>query len=237
MLSRSEYARFFPPRFFKRVTAAHDRSLPVASAVAVGQGVSRAAEVSLCFAAVLALAPLMLFVAALVHLQDGGPVIFRQRRIGRGGRPFSCLKFRTMAVNAEQILNDVLRSSPQRRGEWEREHKLRNDPRVTRLGAFLRRTSIDELPQLLNVLRGEMSLVGPRPIVEAEINRYGPRFKYYAAVRPGITGLWQVSGRNDLSYRTRVAMDVTYVRTRTARLDLRIMLATVYAVVMQRGSY
>lgn len=237
MLSLSDYARYFPLRLSKRSAAKHARPAPVASAVTVGDGVSRAAEVTLCCAAILALAPLMLFVAALVHLQDGGPVIFRQRRVGRGGRPFSCLKFRTMAVDAEQILNDVLRMSAQRRLEWEREHKLRNDPRVTRLGAFLRRTSIDELPQLFNVLKGEMSLVGPRPIVEAEINRYGPRFKYYTAVRPGITGLWQVSGRNDLSYRTRVAMDVTYVRTRTAKLDLRIMLATVYAVVMQRGSY
>ncbi len=203
----------------------------------VRAGFSRTAELGVCLLALVALGPLLVIVAALVHLQDGGPVIFRQRRIGRGGRPFGCLKFRTMAVNAEQRLQDVLASCPVRRSEWEREHKLRDDPRVTRLGLFLRRTSLDELPQLINVLRGEMSLVGPRPIVEAEINRYGSRFKYYTSVRPGMTGLWQVSGRNNVSYRTRVAMDVTYVRARTALLDFRILLATVYTVVIQRGSY
>src|SRR5205085_5042530 len=121
--------------------------------------------------------------------------------------------------------------------EWEKDHKLRNDPRVTKLGAFLRKSSLDELPQLFNVLRGEMSLVGPRPIVDAEAAKYGRRFRHYCAVKPGITGLWQVSGRNDTSYRTRVAMDCIYAQRRNALLDAKVLAATVPAVLIARGSY
>jgi Undecaprenyl-phosphate galactose phosphotransferase WbaP len=187
--------------------------------------------------ALIFLAPVMLAVALAVFLQDGGPVVFAHRRIGRGGRYFYCLKFRSMAIDAEQRLAELLAQDPAARAEWEKDHKLRNDPRVTRLGAFLRKTSLDELPQLFNVLRGEMSLVGPRPIVDAEVPKYGRRFMSYCAVKPGITGLWQVSGRNDTSYRARVAMDCVYARQRNVLMDGMIIAATVPAVLLRRGSY
>lgn len=183
------------------------------------------------------LLPLLVAVAVAVWAQDRGPVLFAQRRLGRGGRSFRCLKFRTMAVDAEERLALLLSSDPFARAEWERDHKLRRDPRVTRLGGFLRKSSLDELPQLFNVLRGDMNLVGPRPIVEAEISRYGRRYLHYCSVRPGITGLWQVSGRNDVSYRTRVAMDCLYARRRTLGLDLYILAATIPVVLARRGSY
>ncbi|QUD87014.1 sugar transferase [Phenylobacterium montanum] len=182
-------------------------------------------------------APLMLGVAAAVFLQDGGPVIFAHRRVGRGGRMFPCLKFRSMASDAQERLQHLLDSDPAARAEWERDHKLRNDPRITRLGEVLRRSSLDELPQLFNVMRGEMSLVGPRPIVEAEARRYGRRVREYCSVRPGITGLWQVSGRNDTSYRRRIAIDVVYSRRKSVLLDARILVMTVPAVLLRRGSY
>jgi lipopolysaccharide/colanic/teichoic acid biosynthesis glycosyltransferase len=183
------------------------------------------------------LAPVMLAVALAVYLHDGGPILFAHRRIGRRGRTFYCFKFRSMAVQAEERLAALLASDPAARAEWEKDHKLRDDPRVTRVGSFLRKTSLDELPQLINVLRGEMSVVGPRPIVEAEIARYGRRFHDYCAVKPGITGLWQVSGRNDTSYRTRVALDCVYARRRSVGLDAYIIAATVPAVLSRRGSY
>jgi lipopolysaccharide/colanic/teichoic acid biosynthesis glycosyltransferase len=194
-------------------------------------------NVALAVVALIFLAPVMVAVALAVFLQDGGPVVFAHRRIGRGGRYFYCLKFRSMAIDAEQRLAGLLATDPVARAEWERDHKLRNDPRVTRLGAFLRKTSLDELPQLFNVLRGEMSLVGPRPIVDAEIPKYGRRFVSYCAVKPGITGLWQVSGRNDTSYRSRVAMDCLYAKQRNVLMDGFIIAATVPAVLMRRGSY
>jgi exopolysaccharide production protein ExoY len=187
--------------------------------------------------ALIFLAPLMIAVAVLVYAQDGGSPVFAHRRIGRNGRYFNCLKFRSMAIDAQERLALLLANDPVARAEWEKDHKLRNDPRVTRLGAFLRKSSIDELPQLFNVLRGEMSLVGPRPIVDAEIVKYGRRFADYCRVKPGITGLWQVSGRNDTTYRTRVALDCVYARRRSVWLDTYVLVATVPAVLTSRGSY
>ncbi|HEY8614660.1 sugar transferase [Phenylobacterium sp.] len=187
--------------------------------------------------ALIFLAPVMIAVAIAVYAQDGGPILFAHRRLGKNGRYFYCLKFRSMAVDAEQRLKDLLASDPAAREEWEKDHKLRRDPRVTRLGEFMRKTSLDELPQLFNVLRGEMSLVGPRPIVEAEIAKYGRRFKHYCAVKPGITGLWQVSGRNDTTYRARVAMDCVYAARRNVWMDFRVLALTVPAVLARRGSY
>ena len=181
--------------------------------------------------------PLMIAVAVAVRLQDGGPAMFRHRRVGQRGVAFSCLKFRSMRVDAEARLEQHLSSNPEARREWERDHKLRYDPRVTALGHFLRKSSLDELPQLLNVLRGEMNLVGPRPIVEGEIAKYGWRYRHYIAVKPGLTGLWQVSGRNDVDYRTRVAMDSLYSLRRCSKLDLWILANTIPAVVLRRGSY
>jgi lipopolysaccharide/colanic/teichoic acid biosynthesis glycosyltransferase len=187
--------------------------------------------------ALIFVAPLMLGVALAIFLQDGGPALFAHRRLGWGGRHFYCLKFRTMRVDAEARLAEVLARDPQARAEWDADHKLRDDPRVTRLGAFLRRTSLDELPQLFNVLRGEMSLVGPRPIVDAEIQKYGRRFHQYCAVKPGITGLWQVNGRSDTTYRARVAMDCLYAGRKSLLLDVRVLLCTIPAVLARRGSY
>jgi lipopolysaccharide/colanic/teichoic acid biosynthesis glycosyltransferase len=187
--------------------------------------------------ALIVFAPLMVITSAIILFYDEGPVFFVQSRVGRGGKMFRCLKFRSMAVDADRQLERLLLTNPRARAEWERDQKLRKDPRITPFGAFLRRSSIDELPQLLNVLTGDMSLVGPRPIVEAEIPRYGRHIDVYCSIRPGITGLWQVSGRNNLNYRRRVAMDVLYVRRRSLRLDTWVMLATVGAVLTQRGSY
>lgn len=199
--------------------------------------VGRAAEIVITAVALIFLAPLMVLTALLIKLTDAGPVFYRQERIGRGGQPFYCLKFRTMAVDAEARLAGLLANDPLARYEWARNQKLRCDPRVTRVGDFLRASSLDELPQLLNVLRGDMSLVGPRPITASEIARYGIHFRHYCAVRPGLTGLWQVSGRSDVDYRERVVMDVAYVRAKCVTLDLKILFATVPAVVLRRGSY
>ncbi|MBB5731583.1 lipopolysaccharide/colanic/teichoic acid biosynthesis glycosyltransferase [Altererythrobacter atlanticus] len=188
-------------------------------------------------ALILLFAPLMLLIAIAVFVADPGPILFRQSRIGRDGRMFKCLKFRTMATDAEARLASLLKNDPAARAEWERDHKLRVDPRIVGIGRFLRRSSLDELPQLFNVLLGEMSLVGPRPIVEAEACRYGKYLIYYCAVRPGITGLWQISGRNDVHYRRRVAFDVVYARKCRVSDNLRIMFLTVPCVLTARGSY
>jgi exopolysaccharide production protein ExoY len=198
---------------------------------------TRVIDVILSAAAIVFMAPAFLVIAAMIWLDDRGPVFFNHERIGLGGRTFKCLKFRSMSVDAEARLENLLATNPLARAEWEREHKLRDDPRITPIGAFLRKSSLDELPQFFNILRGDMSLVGPRPIVDAEVARYGKHFRHYCAVRPGLTGLWQVSGRNDVSYRDRVVMDVAYVRSKCVTLDLEILFKTVPAVLLRRGSY
>lgn len=205
--------------------------------ISVDDAVTGSVNFTVALLALLFLAPLMIAVALMVYMQDGGKPVFAHRRIGRNGRHFYCLKFRSMAVDAEQRLQDLLARDPAARAEWEKDHKLRDDPRVTKLGAFLRKSSLDELPQLFNVLRGEMSLVGPRPIVDAEVAKYGRRFDKYCAVKPGITGLWQVSGRNDTSYRTRVALDCVYATRRNVALDVTVLARTVPAVLLRKGSY
>ncbi len=182
-------------------------------------------------------APLMLALAIAIRLQDGGPALFRQRRIGRGGKEFTCYKFRSMLVDAPARLEALLARDPEAREEWARDQKLRNDPRITKLGAFLRKTSLDEVPQLFNIIRGEMSIVGPRPIVHAEIVRYEELFLYYCAAKPGVTGLWQVSGRNDVTYRERVLMDAEYAKSWNLWKDIKIILATLPAVLFSRGAY
>ena len=182
------------------------------------------------------LSPLILVIVLMMSLENG-PILFRHRRIGRGGQAFNCLKFRTMVPNAERILHDLLEKDPAAKAEWIRDHKLRNDPRITYIGCFLRRTSLDELPQLWNVLRGEMSLVGPRPIVKEEMLRYGRYLLTYLAAKPGMTGLWQVTGRNDTHYRRRVAMDTYYVRKQSLLMDLLILLKTVKVVIWGHGAY
>ena len=212
-------------------------AMPIASNRTGADAVAGVPNKVLALLGLLFVLPLMIAVALAIWVQDRGPVLFAHRRVGRGGKPFYCLKFRSMALDSEARLAELLATDPVARTEWEADHKLRNDPRVTPLGVFLRKTSLDELPQLFNVLRGEMNLVGPRPIVEAEIVKYGPRFRHYCAVKPGITGLWQVSGRNDVSYRARVAMDTLYARRHSAKLDAWVILATIPAVLARKGSY
>lgn len=179
--------------------------------------------------------PLFLVVALLVSL-DGGPVFYRHNRIGRDGKPFGCLKFRTMILGAEACLNEYLSYHPEQRREWEQDQKLAFDPRVTGIGNVLRRLSLDELPQLVNVLVGEMSLVGPRPVTKDELKHYGAAASAYLAVRPGLTGPWQVSGRNDVSYATRVAMDEAYVRNFSLWNDIVILLRTPGVVLSKKGA-
>lgn len=183
------------------------------------------------------LSPLLIGVAIMIYRERTGPVLFRQSRIGRNGMLFTCLKFRTMRTDADVVLADLLARCPQARAEWQQDQKLRNDPRVSRFGRFLRRASIDELPQLWNVLAGDMSIVGPRPIVAGEASRYGRYIRHYQATRPGITGVWQVNGRNDTSYRRRIACDVIYARTVSLWTNLRIMVCTVPVVLQARGAY
>ncbi|WP_439578512.1 sugar transferase [Elioraea sp.] len=182
-------------------------------------------------------APLMAVIALLIA-RDGGPVLYAHRRVGRDGASFGCLKFRSMVVDADLRLAELLERDPVARAEWETTRKLRRDPRVTAVGRFLRASSLDELPQLINVLKGEMSLVGPRPVQQSELNAfYGAAASYYRAVRPGLTGPWQVSGRNDTSYADRVALDVRYVAEASLLDDIRILLRTPFAVLRRRGAY
>ena len=191
-------------------------------------------------AAVLGLGfPLFLLLAVLVTLSSPGPVFYVQKRVGRGYQRFGCIKFRTMRPDADAVLAQVLQRSPELRAEFERDFKLRKDPRITPIGRFLRRSSLDELPQFLNVLRGQMSVVGPRPIVNEEIFRYGDYMDEVLSVRPGLTGLWQVSGRNNLSYDKRVRLDLAYARGRSFLLDFAIILRTfgVLLLPMDRGAY
>ena len=185
----------------------------------------------------LALALPFLVLYLLVRL-DGGSAMFAHKRVGRGGRYFGCLKFRSMVPDAEARLNEVLASDPAARAEWEASRKLKSDPRVTRIGRFLRASSLDELPQLINVLRGDMSLVGPRPVQASELAAfYGAAAEHYQMVRPGITGPWQVSGRSETSYDRRVALDVAYVMQPSLIEDIRLLLKTPAAVLLRRGAY
>ena len=180
------------------------------------------------------LTPVICMLWAVVRL-DGGPGFFGHTRIGRNGQPFKCWKVRSMVVDAETRLQSHLDANPDAAAEWERDHKLTDDPRVNRLGRILRKTSLDELPQILNVLKGEMSFVGPRPIVTKELKKYGSSVSSYLAQKPGVTGLWQVSGRNDISYEERVALDTSYLSRRSFGLDLKIILKTCTAVLGTTG--
>ena len=186
--------------------------------------------------ALVLLAPLFLIVAVAIK-KDGGPAFYSHRRVGRDGAMFSCFKFRSMYEDSEKRLETLLAHNTEAKTEWEEHYKLKNDPRITRLGHFLRESSIDELPQLLNVLKGDMSLVGPRPVILKELEKYGEAKGTYLSVRPGLTGLWQVSGRNDLDYETRVALDVEYVESYSFRIDLIILMKTIRVVLEGRGAY
>ena len=204
-----------------------------------GRLIKRAGDIGFSLLVLAVGAPLLLLLAVLVKLSSKGSVFYCQRRIGRGYRGFGCLKFRTMRKDADRVLAQVLASDPELRAEFERDFKLKNDPRITPIGKFLRRSSLDELPQFINVLKGEMSVVGPRPIVWDELERYGRNMDQVLSVRPGLTGLWQVSGRNNLPYETRVKLDLFYARNRSFWLDLGIILRTIGVVLlpMDRGAY
>ncbi|WP_320664023.1 sugar transferase [Prochlorococcus sp. MIT 1223] len=183
--------------------------------------------------------PVFFLLAVLVKLSSRGPVFYIQERVGRNYRKFGCIKFRTMYKDADTLLKNLLLSSPELKKEFESDFKLRKDPRITPLGRFLRRSSLDELPQFLNVLKGEMSVVGPRPIVVEELEKYGLSMDEVISVRPGLTGLWQVSGRNNLSYTKRVKIDLFYARNRSFKLDLEIIFLTIGVLFfpMDRGAY
>jgi lipopolysaccharide/colanic/teichoic acid biosynthesis glycosyltransferase len=194
----------------------------------------RALDVLMALAALLVLGPFILIMAAIVAL-DGHWPFFAHRRVGRHGVEFSCLKIRSMVPDAEQKLAAILEADPAACAEWERDWKLTDDPRVTRIGKFLRRTSLDELPQLWNILQGEMSFVGPRPVTAVELLRYGRHAGAYIEMRPGLTGLWQVDGRNDVAYDQRVALDVKYQRIVSFKWDVSIIFATALAVARLTG--
>jgi exopolysaccharide production protein ExoY len=180
--------------------------------------------------------PLFLLAALLIWRTDGAPIFFGHYRVGKDGRLFKVLKFRSMRIDAQQRLAELLASDPAARAEWERDFKLSQDPRITPIGNLLRKTSLDELPQLINVARGEMNLVGPRPITAQELRRYGNARWHYLSVTPGMTGLWQVSGRNELTYDERVELDCKYVESRNVLLDFRILAKTALVVVNGRGA-
>jgi undecaprenyl-phosphate galactose phosphotransferase len=209
--------------------------LGIEAAPRLARAIKLGVDILVAVLALLFLSPLLLAIAVFVKA-DGGPVFYAQTRVGRDGRHFRCWKFRTMAVGAEQRLQQLLAADPAAAEEWARTQKLTADPRVTGIGAVLRRTSLDELPQLLNVLHGDMSLVGPRPIVDAEVERYAEAIASYCAVRPGLTGLWQVSGRSETSYARRVQLDIRYVKTWSLLQDLSILLRTIPAVLLRRGA-
>ncbi len=181
-------------------------------------------------------APFLLIIALLIVAFDGRPVFFSQMRVGRGGRMFRCYKFRTMNRNSERILADLLAVDAAAREEWRQTQKLVHDPRISCLGAFLRKTSLDELPQFWNVLKGDMSIVGPRPVVASETWHYGDKIKEYTSVRPGITGLWQVSGRSDTTYEQRVLLDCEYIARQSVFLDLAIIIKTIFVVLRRDGA-
>ncbi|WP_418469264.1 undecaprenyl-phosphate galactose phosphotransferase WbaP [Dialister hominis] len=185
----------------------------------------------------LLVSPILLAIAFWVYHDSPGPVIFKHRRVGRNGKEFNCYKFRSMCVNSKEVLEHLLATDPEAKAEWDKEFKLKNDPRITKSGAFLRKTSLDELPQLWNVLKGEMSLVGPRPIVQAEVPRYGKYIKEYYSVLPGITGMWQTSGRSDIDYPERVQMDSWYVHNWSVWLDMVLLWRTVAVVLQHKGAY
>ncbi|MET0183701.1 MAG: sugar transferase [Caulobacterales bacterium] len=197
----------------------------------------RAFDYSAALAALIMLAPALITVAALIWLHDGRAPLYGHQRVGRYGRTFRCLKFRSMIPDGGAVLQAYLEANPAAKEEWERTQKLENDPRVTPIGKFIRRTSIDELPQIWNVLIGEMSIVGPRPITRPELDRYGKERRYYLLVRPGITGLWQVSGRSETTYQARIKYDRDYLEQWSFVRDVWIIAKTVPAVLAARGAH
>jgi len=203
----------------------------------IGGIIKRTFDIAIAASALLTLCPLFVLIAGLIKASDGGPVFYRHIRLGHCRRSFPCLKFRTMVTNADDVLTEHLRLSRTATKEWAATRKLKSDPRITRVGAVLRKLSIDELPQLINVLRGEMSVVGPRPIVFDEIPMYGDAIDSYFSARPGLTGAWQVNGRSNESYERRVTLDRIYVENWSLWTDLQIVVKTIPAVLATHSAY
>lgn len=199
--------------------------------------VKRCFDIFIATISVIILSPVFLIISIAIKLDSKGPVLFKQKRLGRGEKPFTILKFRTMFIDSDKRLRKYLNRNPEAQKEWEKYRKLKNDPRVTKVGKFLRRWSLDELPQLINVLRGEMSVVGPRPYLPEERGRIGRYRKIIYRVKPGITGLWQVRGRNKLPFETRLALDEFYVRNWSLWFDIMILIQTIEVVIARRGAY
>ncbi len=203
----------------------------------IGLTYKRLIDIVLAVFGIVLLAPLLIICYALTIAASPGPALFRHRRVGFDGKHFDCLKFRTMVTDAPKRLRELIESDPAAAAEWAANRKLRYDPRVTSIGAILRKSSLDELPQLFNVLRGDMSIVGPRPVTDEELVRYASASKAYLSCRPGITGLWQVSGRSTTSYSKRIACDCFYARNWSLALDVKILIVTIPAVLLSDSAY
>ncbi len=183
------------------------------------------------------LIPVFLFLMLLTKLTSRGPIFYGHKRVGKNGKEFKCWKFRSMCIDADKKLDEILANNPEMRAEWEKDRKFQNDPRVTKFGKFLRKTSLDELPQLINILLGQMSFVGPRPVTEPELDRYGEYKDFVLSVTPGLSGMWQTSGRSDTEYEERIALDLYYIQNWSIWLDIWILIKTVYVVIKGRGAY
>lgn len=216
-----------------------DRRSPALQQLLNGDVAKRTFDICFSLGVLIFLAPVYLTIACIIKFSSPGPVFYVQRRVGKNYCPFGCIKFRTMVLNADVVLDDMLRRSPELRREFEQDFKLKKDPRITPIGHFLRLTSLDEFPQFWNVLKGDMSIVGPRPLVPKELYKYGRHMDKVLTIRPGLTGLWQVSGRNDIPYATRVRMDSYYVHHRRWFMDLWIVFKTVFVMLFPKdnGAY
>lgn len=201
------------------------------------RGIKRFMDLSIVFLGGLVILPFLLLIAVLIKLTSRGPVLYKHKRLGKNGKYFYAYKFRSMVIDAQERLAKILETNPEAKEEWDRNHKLQNDPRITSIGKIIRRASIDEFPQLLNIIKGEMSLVGPRPIVDAEVEKYGEDYDRVFSIMPGLTGLWQVSGRSDTNYEERVAYDTYYLQSWSVWLDLWIIFKTFSAVLKGKGAY
>jgi len=208
----------------------------VGSRAPVGMKLKRAVDVILALSGIVLLVPLLIICFAVTKLSSPGPALFRHRRVGFNGKHFDCLKFRTMVTDSSERLRQLIESDPVAAAEWAANRKLRNDPRITAIGAILRKSSLDELPQLFNVLKGDMSIVGPRPVTDEELERYASSVSAYLSCRPGITGLWQVSGRSTTTYNKRVACDMFYARNWSMALDVKIIVVTIPALLVSENA-
>jgi exopolysaccharide production protein ExoY len=203
----------------------------------IGTSAKRCIDIVLAISGIVLLAPLLIICFVATMITSPGPALFRHKRVGFNGKHFDCLKFRTMVTDAPERLQRLLKSDPLAASEWAANRKLKDDPRVTAIGAILRKSSLDELPQLFNVLKGEMSIVGPRPVTDEELQRYTTSMGAYLACRPGITGLWQVSGRSSTTYDKRVACDAFYARNWSMALDAKIVIVTIPSLLVSDCAY